>query len=128
MKLLLDTHVLLWCLTDDSSLGVHSRALIIDPAHTVIVSIVSIWEIVLKMRTGKLEADLGEIIRDSASAGFTSIPIAHAHLLELARLPKHHGDPFDHLLIAQAIVEDATLVSNDRHMPFYPVRHMTCSS
>ena len=126
MKLLLDTHVLIWCLTDNTALGVRSRTLITNPANPVLVSIVSIWEIVVKMRAGKLDAHIGEIIRDSARAGFTSTPIIHAHLLELARLPKHHRDPFDHLLIAQAIVEDATLVTNDRHMSLYPVRQMTC--
>lgn len=127
MKLLLDTHALLWWLTDDEQLGPRARELIADPGNDVLVSMASLWEIVLKLRVGKLEADIKEIAEAIELEGFTLLDIGIAHLLTLAELPTHHRDPFDHLLIAQAIVEDATFVSEDRHSPKYSVRVVTCS-
>ena len=111
MKLLLDTHTLLWWLSDDAPLGPRARALIEDPANTILVSIVSLWEIAVKRRIGKLDADLGEIIDAIPQEGFALLPIAPAHLVALVNLPMHHRDPFDHLLIAQAMIEDAAFVS-----------------
>ncbi len=127
MKLLLDTHALLWWLADDAQLGSQARELIEDPANDVLVSVVSLWEIVVKVRVGKLEADIGEVAATVAREGFTLLDISAAHLRTLARLPMHHRDPFDHLLLAQAIEEDATFVSEDRNASRYPVRLVTCS-
>ena len=128
MRLLLDTHALLWWLTDDDRLGVPARALIADPAHEVMVSAVSLWEIVVKVRIGTLDADIADIEAALERDGFTRLPIAPSHLTVLARLPMHHDhrDPFDHLLIAQAIAEDATFLSEDRNTVRYPVRAMPC--
>ncbi len=127
MKLLLDTHALLWWLSDDQRLGQGPRALIADPGNDILVSVVSLWEIVVKLRVGKLEADIGAIERAIVRDGFRRLAITPAHLAVLADLPLHHRDPFDHLLIAQALDEDALLVSEDQNMPLYPVRLMTCS-
>jgi PIN domain nuclease of toxin-antitoxin system len=127
MRLLLDTHALLWWLSDDDRLGQRARDLIEDPANDVLVSIVSLWEIVVKARVGKLEADLREIVNEVGRPGFELVGVTTPHLLALAELPMHHRDPFDHLLIAQAIVEDAVFVSEDRNAPRYSVRLVTCS-
>lgn len=127
MKLLLDTHALLWWLGDDDRLGPRARALIGDPGNDVLVSVASLWEIVVKVRVGKLEADVREIADAVEREGFVPLGISAAHLLTLVGLPMHHRDPFDHLLIAQAISEGAAIVSEDEHTPSYPVAVVSCS-
>ena len=127
MKLLVDTHALLWWLSDDRRLGQEARTLIADPGNDVLVSVVSLWESVVKLRVGKLKADIGAIERAIVRDGFRQLAITPAHLTVLANLPLHHRDPFDHLLIAQALDEDALLVSDNQNMPLYPVQLMTCS-
>ncbi len=127
MKFLLDTHALLWWLADDNQLGRRARELVEDPGNDVLISMVSLWEIAVKTRIGKLQADIGEITGAVQQEGFTLLDIAMTHLLTLAGLPMHHRDPFDHLLIAQAITEDATFISEDRNTARYPVRIVTCS-
>ena len=127
MKFLLDTHALLWWLADDDQLGSRAREVVADPANDILVSMVSLWEIVVKVRVGKLQADIGEIIDAVQREGFTVLNVGMAHLVTLAGLPMHHRDPFDHLLIAQAMTEDATFVSEDRNAARYPVRMVTCS-
>jgi PIN domain nuclease of toxin-antitoxin system len=127
MRVLLDTHALLWWLADDGQLGPQARELIEDPGNDVLVSVLSLWEIVVKMRVGKLDADIKEIADAVRQEGFTVLDIGIAHLLTLRDLPAHHRDPFDHMLIAQAIAEDATFISEDRNTPRYPVRFVTCS-
>lgn len=127
MKCLLDTHALLWWLTDDLQLGQSAKDLIADPANDIIVSIVSLWEVQVKVRVGKLDADLQKLLDEIAAQAFELLPIEPKHLLHLKALPMHHKDPFDHLLISQAISEGLTFISNDRHAPSYPVQVMTCS-
>jgi PIN domain nuclease of toxin-antitoxin system len=127
VKLLLDTHALIWWLSDDDRIGVQARALIADPANDVLVSVVSLWEIVVKVRVGKLEADIREIEGACNRSGFISIDVRPDHLRVLATLPMHHRDPFDHLLIAQAMAEDAAFVTDDRHAARYPVRAVSCA-
>lgn len=127
MKLLLDTRALLWWLSDDKRLGAHPRALIEDPGNDVLVSVVSLWEIAVKVRIGKLEADVAEIASVIEDEGLTLVAIGVPHLLALLGLPKHHRDPFDHLLMAQAIVEDAAFVSGDRFNLRYPVQVVGCA-
>ena len=127
MRLLLDTHALLWWLSGDAQLGQQASDLIRDPTHDVLISMVSLWEIQVKVRVGKLAADLQEILQEIEAQAFQILPISPEHLVRLGSLPAHHRDPFDHLLIAQAIVEGLTFVSGDRHTPKYPVRFVTCS-
>lgn len=112
MRLLLDTHALLWWLADDPKLSPASRAAIADPANEVLVSAVSLWEIAVKRRIGKLTANMDDILAAIAT-GFTRLPITDTHLQTLMALPAHHRDPFDHLLIAQAQSENAMFCTAD---------------
>ncbi|MSP02111.1 MAG: type II toxin-antitoxin system VapC family toxin [Acetobacteraceae bacterium] len=128
MKLLLDTHALLWWLNDSPRLNGKAHDLIGDPENVVYASIVSLWEIAVKARIGKLDADPALIARKAMDGGLELLGILLTHLTTLKSLPDHHRDPFDHLLIAQAIAEDATFVSNDRHAVRYGVRHIACTS
>ena len=127
MRLLLDTHALLWWLSDDDRLAPRARDLLGDPCNDIFVSVASLWEIAVKVRVGKLEADLKEITDAVQREGFAPLDISTAHLLTLVDLPRHYRDSFDHLLIAQAITEDAGFVTEDRNTPRYPVRLITCS-
>jgi PIN domain nuclease of toxin-antitoxin system len=127
MKLLLDTHALLWWLSDDSRLGARARALIADPGNDVLVSVATFWEIVVKVRVGKLAAEIGAIVDACARQGFVCLDIRPSHLRTLGTLPMHHRDPFDHLLIAQAVTEGAIFVSQDQHAAHYPLQTIACS-
>lgn len=101
MRILLDTHILLWWLDGDSRLSVRAGAMIADPANTVFVSAVSLWEIRLKQSLGKLDLPSGF---EEALGGedFENLPLTAEHTRELTLLPWHHRDPFDRMLIAQA--------------------------
>ena len=120
MRLLLDTHVFLWWLTDDPRLEAVRREAIADPDALVHVSAATIWEIAIKEAQGRIEvsADLADEIR---GGGFTELPISAGHALAAGRLPRHHADPFDRMLVAQAREEALTLVSQDRALAAYEV-------
>ncbi len=120
MKLLLDTHAFLWWLNDDARLGPRARRAIENPENFVYVSVASAWEIALKRTAGKLEApgDIADWIEQSA---FTDLPIEVEHAVASAELPKHHKDPFDRLLVAQARLEGMTLVARDDELDAYDV-------
>lgn len=96
--------------------------MIADPANQVLFSVVSLWEIAIKVRVGKLKADIGEIESQIERDGFRRIAITPEHLRALMSLPQHHRDPFDHLLMAQAVGEDAVFLTSDRQLARYPVR------
>ena len=123
MRLLLDTHALLWWLLDDAELPASARRLI-ERADTVRVSAASIWEVAIKQRLGKLPelalavAELPALMRQS---GFVPLPVDERHAAAVASLPLHHRDPFDHLLIAQAQIEQLTLISRDPQLATYGV-------
>ncbi|CCF00713.1 type II toxin-antitoxin system VapC family toxin [Sinorhizobium fredii] len=127
MRLLLDTHAMLWWLNDDDKLGNHARRLIGDAENDVLVSAVSLWEITVKLRIGKLDADIEEILAILPDQGFDRLDITDAHLIALAALPLHHRDPFDHLLMAQAVAEGAHFVSQDQNVALYGIPFVTCS-
>jgi PIN domain nuclease of toxin-antitoxin system len=119
MTLLLDTHIALWAITGDATLGEDFlNRLRHDP--DVFLSPVSLWEITIKQATGKLAgpADLAERVRDM---GFGELPVTHAHAIAAGRLPPHHNDPFDRMLVAQAAIEGLTLVSRDESITLYDV-------
>jgi PIN domain nuclease of toxin-antitoxin system len=127
VKLLLDTHALLWVLGEPERLKTETRRVLADDDNAVFVSVVSLWEIVVKCRVGKLEADVAAIAARMAPASkIQRLDITPQHLIALNSLPFHerHRDPFDHLLIAQAISEGMTLVTQDQHAALYPVRIM----
>lgn len=119
MKLLLDTHVVLWWQRDDRRLGPAARRAIAE-ADVVWVSAVSAWEVTIKVALGRLR--LAEPFRVLLAADdFTELPLTLAHAEALSALPAHHADPFDRALVAQAEVEGATLVSHDRALaPYRP--------
>lgn len=127
MRVLLDTHALLWWLDDDARLGQVARAHLAEPGNDILVSVVSLWEIVIKVRIGKLEADIVDIQRAMDRDGLARLAITPSHLVELARLPIHHRDPFDHLLVAQARCEGAVMISDDRAIPLYPIKVLACA-
>ncbi|MFD8147691.1 type II toxin-antitoxin system VapC family toxin [Streptomyces sp. NPDC059708] len=120
MRLLLDTHVVLWWLADSAELSGEIKDLL-DTEPAVYVSAVSPWEIAIKQSLGKLTGpeDLAERVRDSQ---FTSLPITAGHGVRAGRLPQHHRDPFDRLLVAQAQIEGLTLVTRDKWIEQYDVR------
>jgi PIN domain nuclease of toxin-antitoxin system len=121
MRILLDTHALLWWLSDDPALGPRARDQIGDIDNDIIVSAASMWEIAIKRRLGKIEADVVEIETEIAKQGMIRLGIEAAHLVELIKLPDHHRDPFDRMLVAQARTEDAGLMTVDPQIARYSV-------
>ena len=120
MKLLLDTHALLWWLFDVPRLRAKAREEIGRPTVEVYVSAVSVCEISIKQAKGRLEAP-EDLATQIAASGFRELPFDVRHGLEIARLPPFHADPFDRMLIAQARVEGLTLVTADRALMPYGV-------
>ena len=120
MNLLLDTHVLLWWLADSAELKDDARTAIVDAGNTVWVSAASAWEISIKRALGKLKAPAnleGAVTR----SGFSPLPITLSHAEAAGRLPRHHDDPFDRMLIAQASAENLTIVTHDKRFQRYKV-------
>ncbi len=126
MNLLLDTHVVLWALVQPDRLRDDVRVLITDPAHAVHVSAATVWEVEIKRAVGKLSAPDG-FAAECADRGFDGLPIDLVHAERAGRLPPHHSDPFDRMLIAQAIEDDLVLVSDDRAFDAYDVRAIAAS-
>jgi PIN domain nuclease of toxin-antitoxin system len=123
MKLLLDTHAFIWWDSDPSQLSARALAAIRDPANEVWLSVASVWEMVIKAQLGKLtlRIPLAEIVRQQQANGLQVLPVALSHTLAVESLPPIHKDPFDRVLIAQANVEGAELVSADHVVRQYPV-------
>jgi PIN domain nuclease of toxin-antitoxin system len=127
MSLLLDTHALLWWLDGDERLSPAARAAIADPTRQVLVSAASAWEITTKHRLGKLpgaEAVARDVGGCLAAQGFEPLPIALADAERAGRLPGPHRDPFDRMLIAQALARDLELVSVEALFDGYGVRRL----
>lgn len=125
MKLLLDTHVLIWLVEGSDSLSQAARQGIENEDNSLYLSIASLWEITIKMSLGKLQLgiSLDRVVESYLlPSGIEIIPIHLNHLLVLRDLPLHHRDPFDRILISQAQAEELTLVSRDRLLSDYPVR------
>lgn len=114
MKWLLDTHTFLWWLSSPNQLTQPAATAIADPANEVQVSVITLWEIAIKRAIGKLQAPI-DLQSDVARAGFQLLPLTVAHIVATEQLPLHHRDPFDRMLIAQAQLEGATLVTRDPH-------------
>jgi len=127
VRLLLDTHTLLWSFNAAPSLSSRARRLIEDGGNEILVSAASAWEIATKVRLGKLPTG-EELIADFegylAQLGCDALPISLEHALRAGRLPGEHRDPFDRMLIAQAQTEDLPIVSNDRIFDAYGVRRI----
>ena len=120
MHLLLDTHTLIWWLTNDSTLSIKAKEAIANPHNLVFVSAASAWEIAIKKSLGKLQApdDLATQIEQKR---FTPLAISIHHALAVEKLPYHHQDPFERILIAQAISEQVIIITRDRKFDAYDV-------
>lgn len=124
MRILLDTHCWLWSLSASKRLDEQARAIITDHANTIYLSAVSAWKIAIKYSAGKLplpEAPDFYVPSRMRAQDIESLPIEHAHALKVAHLPFHHRDPFDRLLIAQAMVENLSLMTIDPVIKKYNV-------
>ena len=121
MNLLLDTHVLLWVLTDERSISKAARSAIEHPGNQVFVSAATAWEIAIKRGLGKLRAPQ-DYVDALKRYRFTPLDISTMHALAVEHLPNHHSDPFDRLLIAQATHEGLTLVTRDERFDDYGIR------
>jgi len=123
MRTLLDTHAFLWGIAGDRRMSPHARDLFIGPSN-LLMSIASIWEILIKVQLGKLNLPQPAgpyVIRKLAENRIETLPIHLDHLLAFERLPLHHRDPFDRILIAQSIEEDLPIVTADSSFSRYPV-------
>lgn len=124
MKLLLDTHVFIWWDSNPDKLSPLALSLCEDLRHTLIISVASLWEMQIKAQIGKLKLQhpMAELVEKQKEInGIQVLPILFEHILELDNLPNIHKDPFDRLLIAQAKIENATIVSADTIFSQYPV-------
>lgn len=127
MRVLLDTHTFLWFALDDPQLSAAAKAVIVDPANEKCVSPASWWEIAIKMSVGKYMLTVPhDVFFETAitANGFLVLNIEPRHTAALIGLPRAHKDPFDRLLIAQAIVEDIPIVSADANFDLYPIRRI----
>ena len=115
MQLLIDTHVLIWFLEGSNLLSASRRQMIVSPANNVFVSIASIWEIAIKISVGKLilAKPLTDVIKQIAAENIEILPILPEHTLQVSTLPFHHRDPFDRIIISQAIIESIDIISAD---------------
>ena len=125
MRFLLDTHALLWWLTDDPQLSRTARSAIAEPANEVLVSAASAWEIATKHRLGKLAIGaevLGRFHDLIVADGFRHLPMQHGHAIRAGSYPLHHRDPFDRMLAAQSDLEGVPLVTVDPAFENFPIR------
>ena len=115
MRLLLDTHIVLWMLDNSPKLGTRARELMTARNAECFVSAVSFWEIAIKagLRRKDFRVDADKLIDACLAAGLRLLPFAPAHAVRVARLPRHHADPFDRALVSQALVEPLTLLTRD---------------
>jgi PIN domain nuclease of toxin-antitoxin system len=118
MRILLDTHIYLWWLQDNPKLSVQARKIIIN-ADEVYVSSASLWEASIKISLGKLDANITDLEAQIIQSGFIELPVSAKHVLQLALLPAVHRDPFDRILVAQAMHEPLRLLTSDAQLTDY---------
>ncbi len=125
MRFILDTHTFLWYSTDDARLSEYA-AEILEGENQPVLSIVSPWEISIKVSVGKLELDtpISALVGEALSLGFELLPITPEHLDILSSLPFHHRDPFDRTLVAQCIHEKLPLLSKDATLDAYAIKRL----
>lgn len=119
MRLLLDTHVLVWCLSGDRKLPPATAELIRNPETDVYFSAASIWEVAIKSALGKMRADANAMLKNLVDEGFKELPVMARHTVATVTLPMHHRDPFDRLLVAQSRIESLRLLTDDKIVALY---------
>jgi PIN domain nuclease of toxin-antitoxin system len=124
MNLLLDTHAFIWFVEGSSELSSKAKTAILDESNVKYVSIVSLWEMSIKVAQGKLNlrSPFETVLDDIYNNGFKLYDITFDHILKNTNLEWHHRDPFDRLLISQAIVDDFTVATKDENFPSYPIQ------
>jgi PIN domain nuclease of toxin-antitoxin system len=123
VRLLVDTHVAIWFFEDPALLEHDARGALDSPGNTVYLSAASVWEWALKRARGKVSTP-GDLADGAVRAGFEELPVSWGHARGAADLPRLHGDPFDRMLVAQAMTENLVLVTRDRTIPRYDVDTM----
>jgi PIN domain nuclease of toxin-antitoxin system len=123
MNFLVDTHVLIWFITDDIKLPIKTKQIIENKENSLYVSIASYWEIAIKNSIGRLDlnSDLEAIFKVIEESGFETLPLTTSHILQNSTLEFHHQDPFDRIIIAQSLVENMTIITKDRQFEKYNV-------
>lgn len=121
MKLLLDSHAFLWWLDDDPRLTAEARRAVADPSAIIHVSAATIWELSIKASLGKLDLGGIDLVEEIEGNDFVELPMTARHALTAGILPRHHEDPFDRMLIAQAKAEGLTIVTRDPAFGAYGV-------
>jgi PIN domain nuclease of toxin-antitoxin system len=130
VRLLLDTHIAIWTLTEPRRIPQHIFDCIVDPLHAVAVSAVVVWETAIKHQLRRADSPPfsgHEAIGHFERAGFDMLPVTAAHAAFVERLPRLYADPFDRLMLAQAIIENMQFVTYDRHLSRYDVGLLTWS-
>jgi len=125
LKVLVDSHALIWATVEPHLLSPRARQLLSHPEHELLFSLVSLWELSIKISNGKLTplgASITDVIEVLKRRGAQLLPIRIEHIVRLETLPLHHRDPFDRLLIAQALEEDLAILSSDRLLHQYPAK------
>ena len=125
MKVLVDTHTFIWDIIADQRSSTKAKQILRSDEYELVFSLVSVWEIAIKIRTGKLNTIGSSVayIRDEMDAyGMQLLPIRYEHILQLESLPHHHSDPFDRLLIAQALTESLPILTGDKAFQYYDVK------
>ena len=121
MRLLLDTHILIWACATPERLSDAAREALTEPRNDAFVSAASAWEIAIKRALGRLEFPVAQFDRVLREMGFTALPMSIAHGVAAGDLPRHHDDPFDRMLVAQACTEGLILMSGDAQVRRYDV-------
>jgi PIN domain nuclease of toxin-antitoxin system len=127
MKILLDTHAFLWLISGDDRLSEIAHKTFLDPGNILFFSAASLWEICIKMSLGKLSLKRGwlKTIQDEMKVNAIQwLSIEMPHCVELTRLPFHHRDPFDRMLVAQAMIDDMQLLSRDSRLSSYEIKRI----
>jgi PIN domain nuclease of toxin-antitoxin system len=123
MKLLIDSHAIVWWMTDDPRLSSVARQMLGSSQHQRFLSLASLWKLSLKVAAGRLQgigSTIDNLRQASAKQAIQILPITYEHIVRVESLPLHHADPFDRLLVAQALEEGLTIVTADRALSRYP--------
>jgi len=121
VRLLLDSHAFLWWLLDDQRLSARARSAMLEPSTVVYVSAATVWELAVKAALGRLDLGGADLVEEIAANGFAELPITAAHASAAGALPRHHDDPFDRMLVAQAGLEGLHCVTRDPAFAAYGV-------